>query len=35
MARDSLDVWLYGVHVATLTEPTRFRYRLDFTDDDT
>lgn len=33
MARKSLDVWLYGVHIAQLSEPSRFRYRLDFTDD--
>lgn len=28
-----LNVWLYGVHIARLSEPSRFRYRLDFTDD--
>ena len=33
MARNSLNVWLYGVHIAQLSEPSRFRYRLDFTDD--
>jgi serine/threonine-protein kinase HipA len=33
MASRSLNVWLYGVHTARLSEPTRFRYRLDFTDD--
>lgn len=33
MTRRSLNVWLYGVHVARLTESSRFRYRLDFTDD--
>lgn len=33
MARRSLDVWLYDVHIAQLSEPSRFRYRLDFTDD--
>lgn len=33
MARKELDVWLYGVHIARLSEPSRFRYRLDFTDD--
>lgn len=33
MPRDSLNVWLYGVHVARLTEPSRYRYRLDFTED--
>jgi serine/threonine-protein kinase HipA len=32
MARKALDVWLYGVHVARLTEPRRFRLRLDFTE---
>ncbi|WP_461480046.1 HipA N-terminal domain-containing protein [Mycobacterium sp. HUMS_1102779] len=31
MARKALDVWLYGVHVARLSEPRRFRLRLDFT----
>jgi serine/threonine-protein kinase HipA len=33
MARRSLNIWLHGVHTARLSEPTRFRYRLDFTDD--
>ncbi|WP_317160811.1 type II toxin-antitoxin system HipA family toxin [[Mycobacterium] appelbergii] len=33
MPRKGLDVWLYGVRVARLTEPSRFRLRLDFTDD--
>ena len=33
MARKPLDVWLYGVHVAGLSEPRRFRLRLEFTDD--
>jgi len=33
MARKELDVWLYGVHIARLSEPSRFRSRLDFTDD--
>ncbi|GAB2456618.1 type II toxin-antitoxin system HipA family toxin [Nocardioides hungaricus] len=28
----SLDVWLYGTHLATLTEPSAYRYRLAFTD---
>jgi serine/threonine-protein kinase HipA len=28
-----LNVWLYGVHIARLSESSRFRYRLDFTDD--
>lgn len=28
-----LDVWLYGIRIARLSEPSRFRYRLDFTDD--
>lgn len=31
--RPRLDVWLYGVRIARLIEPSRFRYRLDFTDD--
>ena len=29
--RRALDVWLYGHHVATLTEPRPFRYRLEWT----
>lgn len=33
MARKPLNVWLYGTHIAQLREPTRFRYRLDFTED--
>lgn len=33
MATRALDVWLYGVRIARLTEPRRFRLRLDFTDD--
>lgn len=33
MARKALDVWLYGVHVARLSEPRRFRLRLDFTEE--
>ncbi len=33
MARKALDVWLYGVHVARLTEPRRFRLRLEFTEE--
>lgn len=33
MARSPLNVWLHGVHIARLSEPTRFRYRLDFTED--
>lgn len=28
-----LDVWLYGIHLARLTEPSKYRYRLTFTDD--
>jgi serine/threonine-protein kinase HipA len=28
-----LDVWLHDVHLATLSEPSRFRYKLDFTDE--
>ena len=33
MARKALDVWLYGVRVATLSEPRRFRLRLEFTEE--
>ncbi|MCV7090818.1 type II toxin-antitoxin system HipA family toxin [Mycobacterium interjectum] len=33
MARRALDVWLHGVHIARLTEPRRFRLRLEFTDE--
>lgn len=33
MARRTLDVWLYGVHVARLSEPSRFRLRLEFTEE--
>ena len=33
MGRRSLNVWLHGVHLARLSESTRFRYRLDFTED--
>ncbi len=33
MARKALDVWLYGVHIARLTEPRRFRLRLEFTEE--
>lgn len=33
MARKALDVWLYGVHVARLSEPRRFRLRLEFTEE--
>jgi serine/threonine-protein kinase HipA len=33
MPSNSLDVWLYGVQIANLREPSRFRYRLEFTDD--
>jgi serine/threonine-protein kinase HipA len=28
-----LSVWLYGTQVATLTEPTPYRYRFDFSDE--
>jgi serine/threonine-protein kinase HipA len=28
-----LDVWLHGIHVARLSEPSRHRLRLDFTTD--
>lgn len=31
--RRALDVWLYGHRIATLSEPSRYRYRLDFTDE--
>lgn len=30
--RQRLDVWLYGVHIAELTEPSTYRYRLAFTE---
>ena len=33
MASRPLNVWLHGTHIAELREPTRFRYRLDFTED--
>lgn len=33
MAHKALDVWLYGVRVAKLTEPRRFRLRLEFTEE--
>jgi serine/threonine-protein kinase HipA len=33
MARKALDVWLYGVHVARLSEPRRFRLRFEFTEE--
>lgn len=33
MARKALDVWLYGVHVARLSEPRRSRLRLEFTEE--
>lgn len=33
MARKALDVWLYGVRMARLSEPRRFRLRLEFTED--
>lgn len=32
MAGRPLEVWLYGTHIARLSEPSRFRYRLDFTE---
>ncbi|BBZ10960.1 type II toxin-antitoxin system HipA family toxin [Mycobacterium branderi] len=33
MASKAIDVWLYDVHVARLSEPRRFRLRLDFTEE--
>jgi len=33
MARRALSVWLRGRHVATLTEPSPYRYRLAFTEE--
>jgi serine/threonine-protein kinase HipA len=33
MATRTLTVWLHGVRIASLTEPSPFRLRLDFTDD--
>lgn len=33
MARKALDVWLHGAHVARLSEPRRFRLRLEFTEE--
>jgi serine/threonine-protein kinase HipA len=33
MARKALDVWLHGVHIARLSEPSRFRLRLEFTEE--
>jgi serine/threonine-protein kinase HipA len=33
MATRTLAVWLHGVQVARLSEPTPFRLRLDFTDE--
>jgi serine/threonine-protein kinase HipA len=33
MARRALDVWLHGVHVARLSEPSRFRLRLEFSEE--
>lgn len=33
MARRALDVWLYGVRTARLSEPSRLRLRLDFTEE--
>lgn len=31
--RDTLEVWLHGRHLATLDEPSLYRYRLTFTDE--
>jgi serine/threonine-protein kinase HipA len=31
MARRALEVWLHGVRIARLSEPSRFRLRLEFT----
>ncbi|BBZ50264.1 type II toxin-antitoxin system HipA family toxin [Mycobacterium heidelbergense] len=33
MARKALNVWLHGVHLARLSEPSRFRLRLEFTEE--
>jgi serine/threonine-protein kinase HipA len=33
MPSNALHVWLHGVRIARLSEPSRFRLRLDFTDD--
>jgi serine/threonine-protein kinase HipA len=33
MARRALDVWLYGIRIARLSEPSRLRLRLDFTEE--
>lgn len=33
MPGESLNVWLYGVRIARLSQPRPFRLRLDFTDD--
>jgi len=33
MARRALDVWLHGIRIARLSEPSRFRLRLEFTED--
>ena len=33
MAPKKLEVWLYGIRVATLSEPRRFRLRLEFTEE--
>lgn len=33
MARKTLSVWLHGTHIAELSEPSRYRLRLDFTDE--
>lgn len=32
-ASEPLDVWLYGRHLARLTEPSPYRYRLEFTEE--
>lgn len=33
MPRRALDVWLYGIRIARLSEPSRLRLRLDFTEE--
>jgi serine/threonine-protein kinase HipA len=33
MARKAFDVWLYDVHIARLSEPSRSRLRLEFTEE--
>lgn len=32
MAPKTLSVWLHGIHIAQLSEPSRYRLRLDFTE---